>query len=115
MIIQIFVGLLAFAFVTLTRMQSLKKDAEVANIEFVPKKYFEKEWMGIAASLIPMFIWLFIYPEAAKKYPALELWVRGSFVIMGAAGSWVFQKVLGTTKSWIRGIVDVKTNKADGL
>lgn len=114
MLTQIVIGLLSFVFVTLTRMQSLKKYAEVANVEFVPKKYFEKEWMGITASIIPIILWLYLYPEFVKKYPFLEGFIMTSFAVMGACGTWIFQKFLGSTKKWLHGIVDVKTNIADG-
>lgn len=113
MITQILIGLLAFAFVTLIRMQSLKNDAEVANLVFNPKRYFEKEWIGMAASVISVLLWAYLYPEVVVKYPAIEGWIRGSFFVMGAMGSWALQMALGKTKQWIRNVVDVKTNIAD--
>lgn len=113
MLTQIIIGLLSFVFVTLTRMQSLKKYAEVANVEFKPKKYFEKEWIGLLASIVPIIMWMYLYPEVAAKYPAIQGWLTTSFAVMGACGSWIFQKFLGSTKKWIHGIVDIKTDIAD--
>jgi hypothetical protein len=70
--------------------------------------------MGMAASVLSVFIWALLYPEVVIKYPAIEGWIRGSFFVMGAMGSWVLQMALGKTRGYIRNIVDTKTNIADG-
>lgn len=112
---QIFIGFLSFLFVTLVRMNSLKKDAEAANLSFNYKRYFDREVFGLAASVVSIILWAYLYPEVVLKYPAIEGWIRASFFAMGAMGSWVLQMLLGKTKVWIRNVVDVKTNIADGI
>jgi hypothetical protein len=37
------------------------------------------------------------------------------FALGGAIGSWAFLLFLGRSKKYIRGIVDLKTNIADGI
>lgn len=111
--LNLLAGLLGVLFLTLGRMNSLKKDAETANIEFSILKYFQREWIGIGSSLVSVVFWLIAFPEVSNKYPELTGLKLCSFFAMGVLGSWILQKVLGNTKAWIRGIVDKKTDIAD--
>jgi len=113
--IYLLAGLLGALFVTFAKMSALKKDFEVANQAFVTKKFFEKEWIGIASNLITILILAVILPEILNFKPELENFVAIMFVVTGAIGSWVFSLFLGGTKKYIRRIVDEKKNIADGI
>jgi len=115
MIYYLVAGLLGAIFVTFAKMSSLKKDFEVANQDFVFKKFVEKEWIGFVSNLITVAILAVILPEILAYRPDLENWVRSMFVVIGAMGSWVFSLFLGGTKKYLRKVVDEKTNIADGI
>ena len=113
-LINMLVGILGVVFVTISKMKSLQTDAEKANIEFNYQKYFHRELLSIILSFLSVIIWQLLFSEVAAKYHQLDGFIKCSFFLMGASGAWVIQKALGKTKGWIRGIVDVKTNIADG-
>jgi len=56
---------------------------------------------------ITMTEWVGIKPQFVD-------YVRIIFALGGAIGSWAFLLFLGKSKKYIRGIVDQKTNIADG-
>lgn len=108
-------GLGGLLFVTFGLAKQYQTDAEKANITFSFKKYLEREWLGIAMSFVSILLWLMLFGEAATKYPAIQGYLRFTFVGMGGIGSWALQLAFGKTKNWIRNIVDEKTNIADAL
>lgn len=98
----------------LMKMDSLSKDAAVANVNFDWKKdYLYKDKFGIILSFLSVALWYLIFGEAAAKYPKLEGWAITSFVVMGLTGSYLIQLVSSRAKKRIRSIVDAKTNIAD--
>ena len=115
MAINLLCGLLGILFVVLSKMSALKKDFEVANQTFVTSKFFEKELVAILTSVVTVIIFAFVLPEVLNFKPILSNWVRGLFVVSGAVGSWAFSLFLGGTKKYIRKVVDLKTNIADGV
>lgn len=112
-IIRIIAGLLGVVFLTLSRMDTFRKDATVANVVFDYKKFFQKDGLAIGISVLSVFIWFILSPEAINNYPSITNWIRFSFFASGVLGAWVLQKALGNTKSWLRNIVDKKTDIAD--
>lgn len=112
-IYNLLAGILGVAFVTVAKMYSLQNDANVANIPFSPKTYFQRDYLGVILSFLSVIVWQVLFSEVAASYPKLDAFVKCSFFFMGASGAWVIQKALGKTKGWIRGIVDEKTDKAD--
>jgi hypothetical protein len=113
MLINIIAGLLGVLFIAVAKMQSLKIDAEKANLGFSAVKYIQREWLALASSLLSVAIWLVLFDEVVNKYPQLGGWIKCTFFAMGALGTWVLHAALGRTKGWIRGVVDEKTNIAD--
>lgn len=113
MAVLLFSGLLGILFQVLAKMASLKKDFEVANQPFVTKKFFEREWIGIASSVCFVLIMAITLPEIITYKPIVEQYVRILFVFGGAIGSWAFGYALGKSRKYIRNVIDVKTNIAD--
>lgn len=113
--ILILCGICGVIFHSLLKLNSLKKDALVGNIQFNWwKDYVKKDSVAITMSFLSVGIWYLVFGEVANKYPALDGFRRVSFVAMGAIGSYALQLLLGKAKSQIRQIVDKKTNELDG-
>jgi len=114
MIMNLLAGLLGLLFVTLAKMNSLKKDFEVANVEFKMKKFLENEFTAICMSIVVILLMAITMTEWVGIKPQFVDYVRIIFALGGAIGSWAFLLFLGKSKKYIRGIVDQKTNIADG-
>lgn len=108
-------GLLGLLFVTLAKARSLKKDFAVANQPFVWAKFWGGESIGIAMSVIVIVLMALTINEWLHIKPVLEDYVTIIFALGGAIGSWAFMLFLGSSKKYIRRIVDEKTNIADGV
>lgn len=112
----ILAGFAGFVFYSLAKLNSLSKDAQVANIPFDwYKDYVKKDIFGILASFMSIFVWQLMFSEIATKYPAIEGFAITSFVVMGAIGSWALQLLLGRAKKAIRKVVDEKTDELDKM
>jgi hypothetical protein len=113
--VLIICGISGVIFHSLLKLNGLKKDATVGNIEFNWRKdYVKKDSVAIVMSFLSVGIWFLVFGEVSNKYPALDGFRRVSFVAMGAIGSYALQLLLGKAKSQIRHIVDKKTNELDG-
>lgn len=115
MALNIFAALMGLLFVTLNKMQSVKKDFKVANQEFVLKKFFQDEFIGILMSLIVIILMAITVKEWIGIRKGTEDYVTIIFATGGAIGSYAFLVFLGGSKKYIRQIVDKKTNIADGI
>ena len=115
MLINLVAGLLGLIFMTLHKMQSVKKDFAVANQPFVVKKFFKDELIGILMSLTVIVLMAITVKEWVKVKPIVADYVTVIFALGGAIGSWAFLLFLGGSKKYIRKIVDEKTNIADGI
>lgn len=112
-LIFIFVGFLGVVGHCLFKANSLQKDAKAANVDFSISKYIKLDWFGISASFLMVFVWVFLFGEVANKYPAILDYVRCTFAGMGFFGSYIIQTINSRGKSYIRKIVDRKTDIAD--
>lgn len=115
MLLNLTAAFLGLLFVTLQKMQSVKKDFSVANQPFVLKKFFEGELIGIIMSIIIIVLMAITVKEWIGIKPQFENFVTIIFAMGGAIGSWAFLLLLGTSKKYIRNVVDEKTNIADGI
>lgn len=115
MINYLIAGLLGLLFMTLAKAQSTKKDFEVANQKFVWKKFLQGEMIAIGMSLVVIVLMAFTVKEWMNVSPKVKDYVTIIFALGGAIGSWAFLLFLGRSKKYIRGIVDLKTNIADGI
>lgn len=114
MLLNLAAGLLGLIFVTLAKMQSVKKDFMVANKNFVVKKFLEDELIGISMSIVFVLLMALTIKEWVNIKPWAENYVTIIFAMGGAIGSWAFMLFLGKSKKYIRGVVDRKTDIADG-
>jgi len=115
MLLNIIAALLGLLFVTLAKMQSLKKDFAVANQPFVLSKFFAGEFIGILMSLIFIVLMAITVQEWVQVSKYVEIYLRIIFAMGGAIGSWAFLLFLGKSKKFIRNKIDEKTNIADGI
>jgi uncharacterized membrane protein len=115
MIINLLAGLLGLAFVTLAKLNSVKKDFKVANQEFVTKKFFQDELIGIIMSVLILLLMAITFTEWIAIKPQAANYVTIIFVLGGAVGSYTFLLFLGNSKKYIRKIIDEKTNIADKI
>jgi hypothetical protein len=100
---------------TLLRYRSLSTDAKKANTILTLRQFLAFDWLGIALSCLAVLAWFLLFGEAADKYPALHGWARTSFCLMGFSGSYIIQQLDSRSKKTIRHIIDIKTDKADGV
>ncbi len=115
MITNIIVAVLGLIFVTLHKMQGVKKDFKVSNETFVPKKFFNDEWIGIAMSVVFIAMMALTVKEWIYIKPGTEDYVTIIFGLGGAIGSYGFLLFLGGSKKYIRKVIDDKTNELDEL
>lgn len=114
MLTYLFAGLLGILFQVLVKMNSLKNEFETANEIFSAKKFFQRDYLSIALSLVAVIIAATVLNEVLKYKPEVANWVKCFFVMVGALGSWALQLFFGKSKKYIRAIIDEKTNIADG-
>lgn len=114
MIENLLCGLLGLVFMTLAKMQGMKKDFQVANQPFVLKKFFQDEFIAICMSITFILLMSITVSEWIKVSAKVAEYVMIIFALGGAIGSWAFLLFLGKSKKYIRGIVDRKTDIADG-
>ncbi len=112
-LILICAGLLGVIVHTFAKAISLQADAKKANMDFNIGDYFKHDWPAVGLSVAAVFVWWFVFPEASVKYPALLNWIRGSFIAVGAMGSYIIQLALSRAKKKINEVVDKKTDIAD--
>jgi len=112
-LICLFLGALGVVGHSLIKFGSLQKDATAANLEFYFSDYLKKDWPGITLSFVAVLAWVFMYGEAAVKYPFIENYIRCSFFVVGGAGSYLIQTLFSGSKKLIRNTIDEKTNIAD--
>lgn len=115
MINNIIAGLLAMAFTHLGLIYDLKKKFKLANEVFVMKKYFYDEWIQIVRTLVAIALTAMtvnIWTEAKQWLNDYQIIV---FIGMGSFGPIVLSYMIGKTKKRIEGIIDEKTNIADGV
>ncbi len=115
MINYLLAAVLGLIFVLLHKMNSVKKDFDVANQPFVVKKFFQKELIAIIMSIIVIVLMAITVNEWMYVSPAVENYVTIIFALGGAIGSWAFLLFLGGSKKFIRQVIDKKTNIADAI
>lgn len=113
MLLNFLAGFLGLLFVTLHKIQDMKKDFAIANQKFVLKKFFQDELIGILMSFIVIILMAITVKEWMNVSPKVADYVTIIFALGGAIGSWAFLLLLGGSKKYIRRIVDEKTNIAD--
>lgn len=88
--------------------------AKAANVPFTFKDYFASDWVAIGASVITVLIGVFALDELVGYQPNILDKIKFLFIFIGFTGSSIAIAALGKAGKFINGIVDVKTNIADG-
>ena len=109
------VGFIGVIVHTLLKGLSLQRDASATKVKFDFMDYVKKDWIVIALSFLAVILWLFIFDEAIKKAAWIGTFIKTSFGVMGAAGSYALQQGLGKSKKWIRAQMSDKSAKAQEL
>lgn len=115
-LILILAGVAGVLFHCLLKLNSLLKKARTANVKFNAwNDYWKKDAVSIFLSFLSVGIWYMIFGEVSRKYPAIQDFVITSYVVMGALGSYILQKVLSRAEGKINEFIDVKTNISDKI
>ena len=112
---NLFAGLLGLIFMTLSKMQSVKKDFDANKQPFVLKKFFSGEIIGIGMSFIVIILMAITVQEWVKVSPKVADYVTIIFALGGAIGSWAFLLLLGTSRKYIRKVIESKTAELESL
>lgn len=95
------------------KLPALKNTADVSNIHFTPKTYFEQDWIPLVASVLTVVVFAFVLDEVLKIHPMVAQYLKFFFVFIGYTGSSVLQAALGVTDKKFKDIINKKTDIAD--
>jgi hypothetical protein len=97
----------------LYKMDDYKKQLERANEKFVPKKFFERDWITILKSILGICIFLVCLDEIIHYSPKVGGFVKSLFSFIGFCGNEILMRLYSRTQKFINRIIDIKTNIAD--
>lgn len=95
------------------KIPATKKQAQVANMKFTYKGFFQDELVAILASLLTVIILLVVLNEVLALKPAVEPYLKSGFVLVGYTGSSILIALLGKASQKINEVVNIKTDVAD--
>jgi len=87
----------------ISKREAYKKDK---GMVLPLKAHIKSDWPGIMFAFILVLVWLLMYGEAVKMYPAIQDFIRGSFFMAGLAGDYVIQKGIVVFKKLISSLFD---------
>ena len=109
-------GLLGIFFhIFAVKMPAVKTSAQVGNVPFTYRAFFQDELAAILASLLMVIILLVVLQEIIAYQPAVVPYLKAGFVFVGYTGSSLLVSWLGKAQDKINSIVNIKTNTADGI
>lgn len=109
-IICAILGILGVIAHSALKYKALKEKATAGNIKFSFAVYLSQDAVSIVLSLVAVGVWLFLFNEAAQKYPQVKEYTRTSFFAMGIVGSYLIQYFFSNADKKITAIIDSKTN-----
>lgn len=86
-----------------------------ANEDFSWKKYWQSDWYLIVGTQLIGAMLILGLNEIIQWKPLILNYVKWFFGGVGLAGSALIISKLSQCKKYIMGIIDFKTNKADGI
>jgi hypothetical protein len=118
MTISLYINCLAIAILgliisMLMQMKSLSDKAKSANVIFIPKTYFQKEWISILIAIAIISLWLILLPAIAGLEPKYEKYFKIFSLPMGYMGTDIVLKFLGLINKKINSAIGYKSNIAD--
>ena len=108
-------GILGMAFYLFAiKIPAVKARALTANMPFSMKAYFKEDYLAIIASLLAVFICVWLLDEMIGYNPSFLRYIKFFFLFIGYTGSSLLVSVLGKFDKTVQKVVDIKTNLADG-
>ena len=113
MLLNVVATFLGILFQIIIKMMKTQQLFEISNQPFLYPKFFKKEGLSIALSIVSAAILFLLFPEIVKYKPFIGEWQRLFFTMSGAMGSWALSQFFGKSRKYITKVIDEKTNKAD--
>lgn len=107
-------GLLGMLFQIALKLKSLQDKANAANIVFKESDFFKNDKWTLICNILAILIFVFLIGDIAKLWPSLNGWIKIIFAFIGYIGSDVLLRFFGVVEKKMNGIIDIKTNQADG-
>lgn len=107
-------GLLGMFFQIALKLKSLQDKATSANIIFKESDFFKNDKWTLICNILAILIFVFLIGDIAKLWPSLNGWIKIIFAFIGYIGSDVLLRFFGVVEKKMNGIIDIKTNQADG-
>jgi len=108
--ILILCGILGVLGHCLFKLDSLKKSARAAKMQFYFKDYIEQDLFSILFSLVSVFIWLLVFQQTSTVHTKIIGYSRLSFVGCGWMGSYIIQYLFSSAEKKIKSFINEKTN-----
>lgn len=110
-----FVALLGQLFTMLCKMIVLNQKAKRAKTNFSPLQYLKDDWLSFLASMIFIFIVLFILSEWLNWKPWVMDYIKSIFVFIGGAGYELGFRLFSVANKRLNKIIDEKSGIADSV
>ncbi len=107
------VALIGMALQTVLKMNTVKKTATVANLQFSPWSYLKEEWLGLAASILTIVLFLFFAESILKMRPQAIDNAIIFFAFVGYTGSSLVSRIFSVVDKRLNAAIDYKTTIAD--
>ncbi len=113
--VHIGVGLICVVAHSLMKFNALNNKAVSANATFSFKDYLALDKVPIMLSFLSIILLWLVFDEISGKYEIVGKYPSLAFGGMGFTGSYIIQYIGSVAEKKITGIIDTKTNKADGV
>lgn len=108
------IALIGMALQVVLKIKSFQDKATAANVCFVPADFFKKDYWALIASVLTIFLFIFLLGDLLKMWPDLKGWVKIGFAFVGYTGSDIASRLFSVLNGKLNSIIDQKTNQADG-
>lgn len=112
MINYLLAGLLGITFFFLGQANETKKLFKVAGNKFVFTKFLQDEFIAILLHVVAIAILAVTVNEWSAVSATVQKYITIIFALGGVIGPWLISLAVGTSKRYIRKVIDIKTNVA---
>ena len=99
----------------LIKIPDIKKQAKLANQKFIWKDWWTADWNLVVSTAILGALAIIGLDEITHWRPDVLQYVKWFFAAIGALGSYVMLAKFSSYVKYFDGVIDAKTNLADGL
>lgn len=99
----------------LMKIPDIKKQAKIANAQFIWKDWWNADWNLVIGTAILGALAIVGIDELAHWKPEILEYVKWFFAAIGALGSYVVMAKMSKYAAYFNGVIDTKTNIADGI